>query len=44
MAVVQHFGRNLVRAGKETKSIKLHRKMAAWTTHYLDALLRSHVQ
>jgi hypothetical protein len=37
MAVVRHFARNLVRAAKDTKSIKLRRKMAAWTTHYLDA-------
>jgi predicted transposase YbfD/YdcC len=44
MAVVRHFALNLVRAAKDTKSIKLRRKMAAWTTHYLDALLREHVQ
>jgi hypothetical protein len=37
MAVVRHFALNLVRAAKDTKSIKLRRKMAALTTHYLDA-------
>jgi predicted transposase YbfD/YdcC len=43
MAVARHFALNLVRAAKDTKSINLRRKMAVWTTHYLDALLREHV-
>lgn len=40
MAVVRHFALNLVRAAKDKKSIKLRRKLAAWTPDYLDRLLR----
>lgn len=39
MAVVRHFALNLVRSAKDTRSIKLRRKMAGWTTSYLDRLL-----
>ena len=39
MAVVRHFALNLVRSAKDTKSIKLRRKMAGWTPGYLDTLL-----
>jgi hypothetical protein len=39
MAVVRHFALNLVRSAKDTKSIKLRRKMAGWTTDYLDRIL-----
>jgi predicted transposase YbfD/YdcC len=44
MAVVRHFALNLVRSAKDTKSIKLRRKMAGWTTAYLDQLLNERVQ
>ena len=44
MAVVRHFALNLVRAAKDTRSIKLRRKLAAWTPDYLDRLLRERVQ
>ena len=39
MAVVRHFALNLVRSAKDTKSIKLRRKMAGWTPAYLDRVL-----
>jgi predicted transposase YbfD/YdcC len=39
MAVVRHFALNLVRSIKDTKSIKLRRKMAGWVTNYLQELL-----
>lgn len=39
MAVVRHFALNLVRSAKDTKSIKLRRKMAGWTPAYLDQIL-----
>ena len=39
MAVVRHFALNLVRAAKDTMSIKLRRKMAGWTPDYLDQIL-----
>ena len=39
MAVVRHFALNLVRAAKDTKSIKLRRKIAGWTPAYLDQIL-----
>lgn len=42
MAVVRHFALNLVRAAKDTNSIKLRRKMAGWTTNYLEHLLNEH--
>jgi predicted transposase YbfD/YdcC len=44
MAVIRHFALNLVRAAKDTRSIKLRRKLAAWTPDYLDRLLRERVQ
>jgi predicted transposase YbfD/YdcC len=39
MAVVRHFARNLVRMAKDKKSIKLRRKLAAWTDDYLASIL-----
>lgn len=39
MAVVRHFALNLVRSAKDRNSIKLRRKIAAWTPGYLDQLL-----
>ncbi len=39
MAVVRHFALNLVRAGKDTKSVKLRRKVAGWDTGYLEGVL-----
>jgi predicted transposase YbfD/YdcC len=43
MAVVRHFALNLVRSAKDTKSIKLRRKMAGWTPGYLERLLNERV-
>jgi predicted transposase YbfD/YdcC len=43
MAVVRHFALNLVRSAKDTKSIKLRRKLAAWTPAYLDRVLKEPV-
>jgi predicted transposase YbfD/YdcC len=40
MAVVRHFALNLVRTAKDKRSIRLRRKLAAWTPNYLDQLLR----
>ncbi len=34
MAVVRHFALNLVRSAKDTRSIKLQRKIAGWTPNY----------
>jgi predicted transposase YbfD/YdcC len=39
MAVVRHFALNLVRSARDSKSIKLRRKLAAWKTDYLGNLL-----
>lgn len=39
MAVVRHFALNLVRAGKDNRSIKLRRKQAGWNTAYLGGIL-----
>lgn len=39
MAVVRHFALNLVRNAKDKKSLKTRRKLAAWDTNYLHALL-----
>ncbi|MBC7800610.1 MAG: ISAs1 family transposase [Gemmatimonadaceae bacterium] len=39
MAVVRHFALNLVRTAKDTKSIKLRRKMAGWNPAYLNDIL-----
>lgn len=39
MAVVRHFALNLVRSAKDTKSIKLRRKIAGWTPDYLQQVL-----
>ena len=41
MAVVRHFAINLVRSAKDRKSIKLRRKLAAWTPDYLEQLLNA---
>jgi predicted transposase YbfD/YdcC len=43
MAVIRHFALNLVRSAKDTKSIKLRRKMAGWTPAYLDQILNERV-
>jgi predicted transposase YbfD/YdcC len=43
MAVVRHFALNLVRSAKDTKSIKLRRKIAGWTPAYLDRVLNEPV-
>lgn len=43
MAVVRHFALNLVRAAKDTKSIKLRRKIAGWTPDYLAKMLNQSV-
>jgi predicted transposase YbfD/YdcC len=39
MAVVRHFALNLVRAGKDKRSVKLRRKLAGWDTAYLEGIL-----
>ncbi|HUZ64235.1 MAG TPA: ISAs1 family transposase [Acetobacteraceae bacterium] len=44
MAVVRHFALNLVRAAKDTKSVKLRRKVAGWTPDYLDQILNEKVR
>lgn len=44
MAVVRHFALKLVRCAKDTKSIKLRRKMAAWIPNYLEGLLAHRLQ
>ena len=44
MAVVRHFVLNLVRSAKDTRSIKLRRKMAGWTPDYLNSLLSQSTQ
>lgn len=44
MAVVRHFALNLVRAAKDTRSIKLRRKMAGWNPAYLDRILNETVR
>ncbi len=44
MAVVRHFALNLVRSTKDTKSIKLRRKIAGWTQGYLDRVLNERVE
>lgn len=43
MAVVRHFALNLVRSVKDTKSIKLRRKMAGWNPGYLERVLNEPV-
>ena len=43
MAVVRHFALNLVRSAKDTKSIKLRRKIAGWTPDYLQQVLNERV-
>ncbi|MGH7043945.1 MAG: ISAs1 family transposase [Acetobacteraceae bacterium] len=43
MAVVRHFALNLVRAAKDTKSVKLRRKVAGWTPDYLNQILNQRV-
>ena len=44
VAVVRHFALNLVRSAKNTKSIKLRRKMAGWATDYLQRVLNEQVE
>ncbi len=44
MAVVRHFALNLVRAAKDTSSIRLRRKVAGWTPDYLDRILNEQVR
>jgi predicted transposase YbfD/YdcC len=39
MAIVRHFAINLVRAVADKRSIKLRRKKAAWSPHYLASIL-----
>lgn len=39
MAVVRHFALNLVRSAKDTRSIKLRRKLAGWDSEYLLRVL-----
>ena len=39
MAIVRHFAINLLRAAKDTKSIKLRRKLAGWADDYLASIL-----
>ena len=39
MAAASHFALNLVRSAKDTKPIKLRRKMAGWTPVYLARVL-----
>jgi predicted transposase YbfD/YdcC len=39
MAIVRHFAINLVRAANDKRSVKSRRKVAAWDTDYLAALL-----
>jgi len=39
MAVVRHFAFNLIRTAKDKHSIRLRRKLAAWTPAYLEQLL-----
>ncbi len=39
MAIIRHFARNLMRSVKDTKSIKLRRKMAGWDADYMERVL-----
>ena len=39
MAVVRHFALNLVRTATDKKSLKTRRKIAAWDTEYLAAII-----
>lgn len=41
--VVRHFALHLIRAAKNTNSVTLHRKLAAWRTDYLEQLLREQI-
>jgi hypothetical protein len=41
MATVRHFALNLVRATKDSRSIKSRRKLAGWDPEYLQTLLAS---
>ena len=40
MATVRHMALNLLRGARDTHSLKVRRKSAAWDTTYLEALLR----
>lgn len=44
MAVVRHFALNLVRAGKDKRSVKLRRKVAGWDTAYLEGILNEKIR
>ncbi len=44
MAVVGHFALNLVRVGKDKKSVKLRRKVAGWNTGYLEGVLNEKIR
>jgi predicted transposase YbfD/YdcC len=41
MATVRHFAFNLVRAAKDSRSIKSRRKLAGWDPEYLQAIVAS---
>ena len=40
MAVVRHMAVNIVRAAKDKASQKVRRKKAAWSTEYLENLIK----
>lgn len=40
MATIRHMALNLLRAAKDTHSLKVRRKSAGWDPHYLEAILR----
>ena len=40
MAVIRHIGLNLLRSTKATASLKVRRKKAGWSPHYLGEVLR----
>ena len=44
MAVVRHFALNLVRAGKDKRSVRLRRKLAGWDTAYLEGILAEKIR
>lgn len=43
IAGVRHFSLNLVRAAKDTKSVRLRRKLTGWDTGYLDGILNEKI-
>lgn len=42
MAAIRHIALNLVRQANDKASLKVRRKKAAWSTQYLERLLRGH--